>query len=277
MDAIETMGKQSVIQHGKHNDRIYLMKLSREDMPEILDQLNKKSQDEGYSKIFAKVPEDQKEAFIENGFKIEAKVPKMLKGKEDIYFLGKYLKSWRREDKDNTLEEVIQSSLSKKDKFVNVVLDRDFTMRKLEKKDCKEMAEVYRVVFETYPFPIHDYKYLQQTMEENFVYFGVYKNNELVGISSCEMDEKDSNVEMTDFATLPEYRGNKIALYLLNIMEVEMKKRNIKTAYTIARGVSFGMNITFAKMGYDYTGSLIKNTNIAGKFETMNVWYKSLS
>ena len=32
-DRIETIGKGSVIQHGKLNDRIYLIKLGKEDMP----------------------------------------------------------------------------------------------------------------------------------------------------------------------------------------------------------------------------------------------------
>ncbi len=30
-DAVEIIGTNSIIQHGKHNDRIYLMKLAEED------------------------------------------------------------------------------------------------------------------------------------------------------------------------------------------------------------------------------------------------------
>ena len=37
-----------------------------------------------------------------------------------------------------------------------------------------------------------------------------------------------------------------------------------------------GMNITFAKHGYHYAGTLNNNTNICGRIESMNVWYKSL-
>ncbi|VVB88342.1 Beta-lysine N6-acetyltransferase [uncultured archaeon] len=81
---------------------------------------------------------------------------------------------------------------------------------------------------------------------------------------------------MTDFATLPEYQGNGFACYLLRKMEHEMRKRNIKTSYTIARAVSYGINIIFAKMGYRYGGTLLNNTNISGSVESMNVWYKSL-
>ncbi len=55
-----------------------------------------------------------------------------------------------------------------------------------------------------------------------------------------------------------------------------MPSRGIRTAYTIARAVSYGMNITFARCGYQYGGRLVNNTDIAGSLESMNVWYKTL-
>ena len=36
------------------------------------------------------------------------------------------------------------------------------------------------------------------------------------------------------------------------------------------------MNITFAKLGYDFGGTLTRNTQISGDLESMNVWYKPL-
>ena len=99
----------------------------------------------------------------------------------------------------------------------------------------------------------------------------------LAAISSCEMDIQSENVEMTDFATLPDYRSRGLASFLLAEMESEMKRRGIVMAYTIARTESYGMNITFGKHGYRYTGTLVNNTNISGGIESMNVWYKPLA
>jgi hypothetical protein len=59
-------------------------------------------------------------------------------------------------------------------------------------------------------------------------------------------------------------------------MEREMKRLGMLTTYTIARALSPGMNITFAKMGYNYAGTLKNNCNISGCIESMNVWYKIL-
>jgi hypothetical protein len=56
-----------------------------------------------------------------------------------------------------------------------------------------------------------------------------------------------------------------------------MRARNMKTPYTIARSASPGMNVTFVKSGYRYGGRVINNTNISGRIESMNVWYKHLA
>jgi hypothetical protein len=36
------------------------------------------------------------------------------------------------------------------------------------------------------------------------------------------------------------------------------------------------MNVTFARCGYRFAGTLINNTQISGRIESMNVWYKGL-
>lgn len=138
------------------------------------------------------------------------------------------------------------------------------------------MIELYKSVFESYPFPIFDGNYLLKTMRNNVDYYGVFENQNLVAISSSEMDLENLNTEMTDFATLPEYRGNNLSYHLLKKMQVDAIKKGIKTAYTIARAKNTGINMTFAKMFYEFGDTLVNNTNICGNIETMNIWYKNL-
>ncbi|HKJ79445.1 MAG TPA: GNAT family N-acetyltransferase, partial [Prolixibacteraceae bacterium] len=123
----------------------------------------------------------------------------------------------------------------------------------------------------------HNPDYIVETMKEYGTrYFGVRDNGKLIGISTAEIDAENKNAEMTDFAVLSEYRGQKLAFRLLMKMEVEMKIQNITTVYTIARLKEPGMNKTFLNSGYRYTGTLINNTNISGSIESMNVLYKHL-
>lgn len=155
-------------------------------------------------------------------------------------------------------------------------LPAEFSLRACTHGDAAAMAAIYRKVFPTYPFPIHDPAWLRETMESHIDYFGVEHGGRLVALASSEMELDGLNVEMTDFATLPEFRGRNLALHLLAAMEEAMRRKGMRTAYTIARAMSPGMNITFAKAGYKFSGTLVNNTNISGGIESMNVWYKSL-
>ncbi len=275
-DRIVKIGK-SIIQHGKENDRIYLMKTCKEDIQKIIPKLDELARIHGYTKIFVKVPSYAKESFIKHSYQTEARVPKFYNGLQDAIFMAKYLSENRKTKKEKkTIKDVLETALSK-DTMKNMFsLDKRYHYRKATPEDSDEMSKVYEQVFDTYPFPIHDPSFIRQTMKENVDYFGIWHKDKIVALASCEMDLKGYNVEMTDFATLPNYRGNKFALYLLNKMEQAMKRKGIKTAYTIARAVSYGMNSTFSKLGYTFSGTLIKNTNISGSLETMNVWYKPI-
>lgn len=275
-DTIETIGN-SILHHGKYNDRIYLLKFHRSDFPAILDELGELALEKQYSKIIAKVPSFAKDEFMKNGYSVEAYIPGFYNGNEDVFFMGNYLSEERMQNCDHEkLREILNAAAVRSFEGWAAKLPDGFYYETCDHHDTHQISEVYRNVFETYPFPIHDPEYIRKTMDENFIYFSIRKNNKIVALSSTEMDVDSQNVEMTDFATLPEYQGNGFGLYLLQKMEDEMHKRNISTAYTIARSLSYGINMIFAKMGYAYSGTLLKNTNISGKFESMNVWFKRL-
>ncbi|OIO61095.1 MAG: putative beta-lysine N-acetyltransferase [Candidatus Marinimicrobia bacterium CG1_02_48_14] len=273
-DSIDTL-RHSKIQHGAENDRIYLMHLDPRALPEILSDLDLLAEKNRYGKIFAKVPDPFTREFQTQGYRIEARVPGFFKGETPAAFLAKYFKTERQlEPKADLAEQVLAAARLKADSAdVNKV---PFNFRLAEVNDAMEIADVYREVFKTYPFPIHNPRYIAKTMQENFLYFTLWENESLVAVASCEMDYSEKNVEMTDFATRPKYRGQGTAVYLLERMDQMMPQHGMKTAFTIARSYSFGMNITFAKLGYEYGGTLTQNTNIAGSLESMNVWYKPL-
>jgi putative beta-lysine N-acetyltransferase len=274
-DIIENFGN-STIQHGKHSDRVYLMSLSSCDLPGVLTHLDALAQKHGYSKIFAKVPATAAAHFLDKGYLMEAAVPGLLKGEEGL-FLGKYLTAQRREEgRPELVRDVLTAARAKASAPPELLLGSPYVCRLTKPEEAGQMAEVYRKVFATYPFPIHDPTYLVETMESHVHYYGIWKEGELIALASAEMDRKGLNAEMTDFATLPEARGQGLANYLLAKMEEEIDKLGIRTAYTIARAYSHGMNITFAKNGYEFCGTLTNNTDISGGLESMNVWFKPL-
>lgn len=253
------------------------MKLHQDDHPDILTELDKLAQERGYSKIFAKIPSSARKVFLNHGYQQEASIPGFYNGIEDAYFMGKYYSNQRSHNNNVDQDrKVLAAANSISGQKGHIDLNDGFQFHVCRDHDVPGMASVYKEVFETYPFPIHQTEYISKTMEEGIVYFSIQEDSRIIALSSAEIDIEDKNAEMTDFATLPEYRGRGLSSFLLDKMEENMQKWDVETLYTIARASSFGMNIVFAKAGYIYAGTLVNNTNISGNLENMNVWYKHI-
>ncbi len=276
-DTIEKIG-QSTVHHGKNSNRIYIMSLDPTDLPEIIKKFDKLAKENEYGKIIAKIPFTSKDIFERNGYESEAVIENFFNGENDASFMCKYTDLNRKTDPlKSKCTEILNIALNKAPLSYSGNLSEEFILREATKADVLDMIKLYKIVFKSYPFPIHDETYVLKTMEENLIYFGIWHGKELVALSSIELAEKYSNAEMTDFAVHPNYRGYGFALYLLKAMEIKLHHMKVKTAYTIARSMSAGMNITFSKNGYKFGGTLINNTDISGQIESMNVWYKKLN
>lgn len=274
-DKIEALG-DSLIQHGKLSNRVYLMRVSETDDPNFLfKSIQKLVNANGYTKIFAKVPANLAPVLLEKEFTMEAVIPDFYYGSTDAFFMSAFYDS-ERKIADPKAMETFKELLRKFDPNTIFSPVKEVPVKELGLEHANDITEVYKKVFKSYPFPIHDPEYIQDTMRTHVRYFGVWEGNRLMAVSSGEIDEKYRNAEMTDFAVDPEFRGQKLACYLLHEMEQKLARQGIKTAYTIARLHSPAMNMTFLKNGYKYSGTLVKNTNISGKIESMNVYYKPL-
>jgi putative beta-lysine N-acetyltransferase len=275
-DVIEILGR-SIIQHGPGNDRAYLMKLHPDDAPGIVEHLDRLAASGRFSKVFAKVPAWCAGRFVAAGYEMEAAIPAFFPEGAAACFLGKFFTLSRRQERHPELvRKVLEAAGAEMSACLPAPLPEGFAVRKAHEGDTEAMAAVYRKVFATYPFPIQDPGFLQNAMRGSTVFYGVWEGDRIAALSSAEIDHTSQSAEMTDFATLPEYRGHSLALHLLQLMEEEVQIRDIRSLYTIARSYSFGMNITFARNGYDFGGTLTNNTNIFGKLESMNVWHKTL-
>ena len=274
-DVVATLGA-STVQHGPTSNRIYVMRLAPADLPELLDDLVDLAEREGYTKIFAKVPASARNPFLDRGYVEEAKVPGLFRGREDGSLLSLFLDPARSRD-SRSFGEVLAAARAATANGCIRPLPPGALCSPASPEDAPALAALYRDVFATYPFPIHREEYILETMEHGVRYFCVRIGGVIASVSSAEMDPGEEHVEMTDFATRPECRGQGLSGHLLRCMEAAMRSAGMKTAYTIARATSFPMNLTFARAGYAYGGTLINNTGICGGVESMHVWYRPLS
>ena len=253
------------------------MKINEAKASDIIQAMDEMAQEKGYGKILAKVPGALGSLFEQGGYGKEATIPCFSRGTEDMFFMAKYFSPERRLEKhQDQTKQILETAQKKTACVIRDGSEHEDMVRRCTPSDAREMSSVYQRVFRTYPFPIHDPEYLMDTMGRHIYYFCVREGKEVVALASSEMDTDSLSAEMMDFATLPEWRRQGLACRLLSQMEREMKRRGMLAAYTIARALSPGMNITFAKMGYHYAGTLKNNSNISGRIESMNVWYKSL-
>lgn len=267
--------ENTIYQHGKANDRIYIMKLLTL-RANFINHLENMALTNKYSKIIGKIPLHLAEAFKEANYQIEGIIPGFYNGSETCSFMSKYFSKERQSNYDaKQIKQVIKTAKSKATRQV-APIKAEFTICQLNPCHLNAMASLYQDVFESYPFPIFDPNYLKETMNDHVIYYGVFKNESLIACASCETDRDLKNAELTDFAVIPKYRGQDLASLLLIEMEKKMKELKFKTVYTIARSLSYGMNCTFGKNNYQLGGTLYNNTQIAGNIESMNIWYKSL-
>jgi len=277
-DTITRIGG-SLIQHGPSNDRVYLMKLAPDKAETVIPAIEVLADVHGYSKLFAKVPDAAKDQFSKAGYRVEASIPGMYGGTEKGWFLARYPDPVRADPGDAAaaIRDVRRVATETADPKPDCLLPDGYRITEATPDDAPALAALYREVFASYPFPIYDPAYLRETMDTDVRYFLIRDGKTVVAASSAEVDPVGRNAEMTDFATHPDARGRGFCPLLLRHMEEEMRHTGICTVYTIARATSYPITITFARAGYRFGGTLINNTQICGDFESMNVWYRSLT
>ncbi len=270
-DKIETIDG-SLIQHGRHNDRIYLMHLDGGDHEGLIATLDRMAADRGYGKIFAKIPATAWSVFQRSGYVQEARVPGFFKGETDGLFIAKFFSEDRRQP--GRPPGVARQGQMAATNGPNRVLPA--TIAVCSPSDATAMAAFYDRTFESYAFPIHRPEFIRRAMQAHTLYVCARIGTELAALAAAEIDAANRNCEMTDFATMPAYRQMGLASRLLDRLDTEARQRGLNTAYTIARADSSGMNRVFASAGYRYAGRLINNTQIGGRIRSMAVWYKRL-
>jgi len=200
----------SIIQHGKYNDRIYLMKIDEKDIPAIIVEINDLAHKNSYGKILARVPLWALPLFKADGYITEAYIPGYIKGEEDIHFVSKFLNSDRLRGIETDMLRKLSNILLESSGEPGPGKTPEYDVNIITEGDTAEVADLFRQVFKTYPFPVHDPEYIINSMKTDTRYFGIKNNkNEFIAVSSAEIDPDNLNAEMTDFAVLKSHRGKK--------------------------------------------------------------------
>ena len=280
LDRTERIG-DTVVQHGHLSDRVYLLEAGESAAGDVA-LMERLAGEHGYSKLFAKVSEDRMRPFLDAGFHVEARVPGGA-GEHDLVFCSRFLSRKRAIERfpDEVARTADATALAGAPPRPAPAPTLPAGLQRpcvATPSDAEALAALYGDVFASYPFPIHDPRFVRDSMSDGTAYLLIRDevSDQIVAAASAEPSGHPHTCEMTDFATVPERRGLGLASVLLHELDTYAANAGKRVAYTIARATSVGMNRVFARQGYAHAGTLVNNTNIAGRIESMHVWYRAL-
>ena len=270
----------AILHHGKNHNRVYLMQTEQNDWNSLIPELESIAREKSYDKILGRLPEEGKEVFQLNGYQVEAEIPGLYNGEKPGYFLADYLneeRSYCSKQDLLTIESVksiaLAANTTAEDSYFD--LPRKLHVKQLTENDLFVMARLHESAFKSYPFPIDKVEYLLELLQRNHRFYGLFQDDELLVSAIIKIHEKESNVEIVDFVTHPDYNGQNLSYYLVQEIKEDIRNSEYKTIYSLVRATSYGLNITFSKHGFLLGGTLLNNTVIRDTMESMNVWYSN--
>lgn len=230
----------------------------------------------GLGKIISTIYSKDTDAFCNNGYIIEGVIPGFFKGEPGYctsFFALEERASSTSLEEENT---IVNKAKELKNQYENTYNDI-FQIKTATENHVEQLAYLFNAVFETYPTPINNPDYIKKVMNNHVLFKIAEYQGQIVSAASADINPEFLNAEITDCATLREFRGKGLLSQLIYSLEQQLRQRNLITLFSLSRSLSAGINIVLSKHGYEYTGRLINNCDIMGKFEDMNIWVKNIS
>ncbi|MBV4422151.1 putative beta-lysine N-acetyltransferase [Clostridium tyrobutyricum] len=214
--------------------------------------------------------------FIKAGFKLEGKIDSYFKGESAFcmsYFISKKRKLYNKHSMENL---ILIQSLNAESTFVPDTTLK-YNIRYAEKRDAKQMSELFSKVFFECPSPLFDEKYLKDNMNKRILYKTAVYNGKIISAASAYLNEEDLNAELINCATHPNYRNKGVVSNIISSFESDLISMGYMGIYSLSRATCTSINFALSKNNYKFRGRLINNCNIYGEFEDMNIWVKDFN
>lgn len=259
-----------------YNQRIKIVDYKAEDFQNLILKIRWIAEANQFDKITCMARESDWQQFLKFGYVLEAVLNYYHKG-DDAYVVSKF-RSQERLNSGSLMEEtlLIESVMHKPRTGARKPLPEGVSIRMAKKEDIGQLIDLYKGVFETYPSPLIHQSYLETIFQTDSLFAVCVEGDRIVAAASAELYPTHLAAELTDCATLPEKRGLGLMSHILDFLEQKLITRKYCCSYTMARSRSFGMNMVFYQLGYEFMGRLVNNCDIFGAYEDMNIWVRSL-
>jgi len=257
------------------NNRLKIEDYTCENYDDFVAFLETTAQKHNLYKIIIVAKQKDWEALFVRDFLLEALHPSFFKG-EPGFHLAKFTNIERQESNHRLIEKTLLKRVQESP-HTSRDLPSEYTIKTADPVSIPELSNLYTKVFSTYPSPMNDHTYLEKIMQKTSIFKIMLYQNKIISAASIDVDQRTSSAELTDCATTEDHCGKGLMSHLVKSLEIEAKKLNLITLYSIARARSIGMNSVFSHNMYNYYGCLINNCHICGQLENMNIWSKRIN
>ena len=256
------------------NKRLVLRSYSSKSLDTTIKEIISLAQTYSLEKIWVWVYFHDVNTFKDFGFEVEGVMEANSSDKPGIS-MAYYVKPERSESLYLEQEDsVLLNALSLPSKSLSE-LPKGYILKSLTPDSCEEISYLLTTVLASYPTPVHKPAYIVKLMKEGCLFGGFYYKQKLVSVAAAYPEQDFSRYEMTDCATLSDHRGQSLTERIINLLEAHIQAQHQSyRLYSLARAGSFGMNRVLHNLGYNYSGRLINNCMIGGRYEDMNLWVK---
>ncbi len=156
-----------------------------------------------------------------------------------MLFLFSKFYTVERKKNDHWLTEdgIIHSIYQLKSAVQKVPPPKEYELKKADESCAEELSALYRQVFQIYPTPLHDSKYVKKTMNDGTIYYVFFYQGKIVSAASAEINDFYKNAELTDCATLPDHRQYGLMKILLQELENELQQKGIYCSLFDCKGI----------------------------------------
>lgn len=233
---------------------------------------------DGIGKIIVYARDDDDRGWERRGFVGEGRIERFFLNGRNASVWSRFLDEDRRENlRESDEDSIVELARRKSTRPVPDGFPEGFSCRVAVEGDARGVSELLGSTFRDYPDPIDQQTVRRWISEGERLFRVVELDGELVACASADLDRANRNAELTDCATLPEMRGKGLMTSILKQLEDDCAgELGITDFYTLARAGEAGINIAFARLGYQFTGRLVNNCRMPDGWESMNAWCRSL-
>jgi putative beta-lysine N-acetyltransferase len=229
-------------------------------------------------KIIVYARDDDDRGWERRGFVQEGRIDRFFVDGRDAKIWSRFIDDVRRENPRGDAEDrIIQLAREKAGGMPETLLPSGVSCRIAREQDARVISILLGSTFRDYPDAVDEENVARWIRQGERLFRVALRDGVVVACASAELDRTNRSAELTDCATDPEMRGKGLMTAILRMLENDCSEQfGITDTYTLARAGEAGINIAFARLGYDFTGRLVNNCRMPDGWESMNAWCRSV-